>query len=117
LSPLAAVCRGTLRRGRSHLPLLFIGMQHVQLNNHKLGFEYLQTAWDMCTLDPLLANELGVAYYWLGAYDKALTYLLQTIELVEAGQGSEAAWYATYVNLGHAYRKLRCVRFRIVSAP
>lgn len=48
----------------THLPLLFIGMQHLQLNNFAVSKEHLDAAWGMCKVDPLLANEMGVASYW-----------------------------------------------------
>lgn len=52
----------------THLPLLFIGMQHLQLNNFAVSREHLDAAWAMCTVDPLLANEVGVACYWSDEY-------------------------------------------------
>jgi len=97
----------------THLPLLFIGMQHLQLSNHRLGKDYLETAWSMCVVDPLLANEMGVMCFWLGEFQKAVDYLNKALELVKSIQGSRAAWYNTYVNLGHAHRKLQLVFFRI----
>lgn len=50
---------------RSHLPLLFIGMEHLQLSHSNLAEEYFLAAKTMCPRDPLLLNELGVV-----AYDK-----------------------------------------------
>ena len=47
----------------SHLPLLFIGMEHIQLYNIALAEEHLQAAYSMCDSDPLLLNELGVLAY------------------------------------------------------
>lgn len=45
---------------RSHLPLMFIGMEHIVLSNHPLADEALYAANSMCDGDPLLANERGV---------------------------------------------------------
>lgn len=50
---------------RSHLPLLFIGMEHLQLSQTSLAEEYFVAAKVMSPKDPLLLNELGVV-----AYDK-----------------------------------------------
>lgn len=44
----------------SHLPLLFIGMQHLGLSNVLLAEEYLLAAKELCKEDPLVLNELGV---------------------------------------------------------
>ena len=44
----------------SHLPLLFIGMQHLGLSNVVLAEEYLLAARELCKDDPLVLNELGV---------------------------------------------------------
>lgn len=91
----------------THLPLLFIGMQHLHLSNVNLAQEYLKTAWQMCRVDPLLANEMGVTAYWNGDYSSAVDYFTQTLELAKNVQGSAIAWVKTHLNLGHAWRKLR----------
>lgn len=44
----------------THLPLLFIGMQHLGLANVRLAEEYLRAAHGMCADDALVLNELGV---------------------------------------------------------
>lgn len=44
----------------THLPLLFIGMQHLGLSNTGLALEYLEAANLGCAEDPLVKNELGV---------------------------------------------------------
>lgn len=39
-------------------------MQHLRLNNILIAQEHLNTAWEMCQVDPLLCNEMGVnAFY------------------------------------------------------
>lgn len=45
---------------RSHLPLMFVGMEHMILSNLKLAEEALLAAHHMCDSDPLLYNERGV---------------------------------------------------------
>lgn len=44
----------------SHLPLMFVGMEHMILSNLKLAEEALLAAHHMCDSDPLLYNERGV---------------------------------------------------------
>lgn len=48
---------------RSHLPLMFVGMEHIVLSNLVLADEALFAAHSMCDADPLLANERGVMAY------------------------------------------------------
>jgi hypothetical protein len=47
----------------SHLPLMFVGMEHIMLSNHPLADEALNAANTMCDGDPLLLNERGVMAY------------------------------------------------------
>ena len=48
---------------RSHLPLMFVGMEHIMLSNYVLADEALEAAYSMCDGDPLLINERGVMAY------------------------------------------------------
>ena len=48
---------------RSHLPLLFIGMEHLQLSTSNLAEEFFWAAEKISPTDPLLLNELGVIAY------------------------------------------------------
>ena len=48
---------------RSHLPLMFVGMEHITLSNYVLADEALEAAYSMCDSDPLLINERGVMAY------------------------------------------------------
>jgi len=45
---------------RSHLPLMFVGMEHILLSNYHLADEALDAAYSMCDGDPLLINERAV---------------------------------------------------------
>ena len=47
----------------SHLPLLSIGMEQLQLSNSNLAEEYFLAAQAINSSDPLLLNELGVVAY------------------------------------------------------
>lgn len=55
-----------LKKPRSHLPLLFVGMEQIMLSNHSLADEALNTAYAACDGDPLLINELGVMAFTHG---------------------------------------------------
>ena len=59
---------------RSHLPFLYIGMEHLRMFNFPLAEEYLDAAFSMCDSDPLLLNELGVLAYHLEKYVSAPFY-------------------------------------------
>jgi anaphase-promoting complex subunit 6 len=48
---------------RSHLPLLFIGMEHLQLQNIAVAGDHFTSAAAICQTDPLLWNEMGVVAY------------------------------------------------------
>ena len=43
----------------SHLPLLFVGMEHLKLANEQMAEESLAAAHMLCDADPLLWNERG----------------------------------------------------------
>ncbi|SCV67863.1 BQ2448_5474 [Microbotryum intermedium] len=90
----------------SHLPLLFIGMQHLGLMNLTLAHEYISTARGMCEDDPLANNELGVACFHMGRYPEAIRHFNCALVLAARVQASPNAWAATHLNLGHTYRKL-----------
>ena len=53
---------------RSHLPLLFIGMEQIMLSNYRLADEALDAAASLCENDPLLCNERGVMAFNHGEY-------------------------------------------------
>lgn len=90
----------------THLPLLFIGMQHLGLNNIDLAKEYLLTAKETCGDDPAVYNELGVVEFYKENYQGAIELFSKTLRLAKNVQGSKTAWSTTHLNLGHAYRKL-----------
>jgi hypothetical protein len=52
----------------SHLPLMFVGMEHIMLSNYTLADEALNAAYSMCSDDPLLLNERGVMAFNHGEY-------------------------------------------------
>lgn len=93
----------------THLPQLFLGMQHLQLSNWILADEYLQGASALCQTDPLLLNELGVTYYHRGHFANAIPLFQDAIARADETGSDPRAWVSTHANLGHAYR--RCNMF------
>lgn len=91
----------------THLPSLFLGMQHLQLNNVVLADEYLNTAYNMCKKDPLLLNELGVVCFHKQTLPQAIRWFNNALDVAKDTGSKETAWVATHANLGHAYRKLK----------
>ena len=89
----------------THLPQLFLGMQNLQLNNMTLAQEYLNTAHDLCSTDPLVLNELGVVFYHLDHLVPAIQFFSRALTLASEVDADPKAWLATRANLGHAYRR------------
>lgn len=113
----------------SHLPQLFLGMQHLALNNMSLAHEYLSAAYSMSSGsvspglpsipsqpseqqipslggDPLVLNELGVVLYHQSHLEVAVELFRQSLSLASSLDCDPAAWLATRANLGHALRRL-----------
>ncbi|KAJ5912720.1 hypothetical protein N7504_001603 [Penicillium tannophilum] len=109
----------------SHLPQLFLGMQHLALNNMSLAHEYLCAAFAMSTRsvpgtaltpgksslaplngDPLVLNELGVVYYHQNNLTPAIELFRQALKLASSLHCEPGAWVATRANLGHALRRM-----------
>ncbi|KAL4805089.1 hypothetical protein BDV18DRAFT_24965 [Aspergillus unguis] len=111
----------------SHLPQLFLGMQHLALNNMSLAQEYLSAAYTMSTGasgtvssiptlpssdmsplggDPLVLNELGVVLYHQNNLEDAVDLFRKSLVLATSLQCEPGAWVATRSNLGHALRRL-----------
>ncbi|KAL8954341.1 MAG: hypothetical protein Q9183_007184, partial [Haloplaca sp. 2 TL-2023] len=89
----------------THLPQLFLGMQHLQLNNMTLAQEYLITAHGLCDSDPLLLNEMGVVFYHLDHLADAVQLFQKSLRIAQEIDSDPQVWLATRANLGHAYRR------------
>ncbi|KAF8510783.1 hypothetical protein JB92DRAFT_2938245 [Gautieria morchelliformis] len=89
----------------SHLPLLYVGMEHLCLSNLNYAGEALGAAYQMCDSDPLLINELGVLAYHRREYARACELFTTALKQAQVNQGSKHVWATTYVNLGSACRK------------
>ncbi|KAI0648950.1 TPR-like protein [Trametes meyenii] len=89
----------------SHLPLMFVGMEHMILSNLKLAEEALFAAHHMCDSDPLLFNERGVMAFMKEEYAEAAALFEQALKLARVVQTSQIAWIPTYINWGTALRR------------
>jgi anaphase-promoting complex subunit 6 len=89
----------------THLPQLFLGMQNLCLGNLSLAREYLETAYTMCENDPLVLNEMGVAYYQDQQFDSAIRTFELAINISSEISLSTSASLDTRTNLAHAYRR------------
>ena len=57
--------------------------------------------------DALVRNEVGVSTYYKGLYTEAAGHFLAVLDLVkDLALPMLVHWTATYVNLGHCYRKM-----------
>ncbi|MBW0471067.1 hypothetical protein O181_010782 [Austropuccinia psidii MF-1] len=91
----------------SHLPMLFIAMQHIQLANPTLANDYLSTAAQICPFDPLVMHERGVVCYLQERWQEAIQFFQSTLDLVEKSQIDPKIWAPTYLNLSHCFRRLQ----------
>ncbi|CAE6461847.1 unnamed protein product [Rhizoctonia solani] len=90
----------------SHLPQLFIGMEHIQLSNMQLAESHLAASVALCDSDPILFNELGVVAYENRKYDEALKHFSNAVSRAKEVRGSQTMWATLYVNQAHAFRKM-----------
>jgi anaphase-promoting complex subunit 6 len=81
-------------------------MQHLQANNLLSADEYLSTSLQLCEGDPLVYNELGVMYYQKLKYAAAIDCFKRALILVEETKCRPQVWETTWMNLGHAFRKM-----------
>ncbi|KAF7973502.1 hypothetical protein HWV62_15008 [Athelia sp. TMB] len=91
----------------SHLPLMFVGMEHIMLSNHAMADEALNAANQICDGDPLLINERAVMAFNHGEYERATQLFREALDLAQVTQSSQKTWTTTYLNLGTCYRKLK----------
>ncbi|KAL6450208.1 cut9 Anaphase-promoting complex subunit cut9 [Candida maltosa Xu316] len=89
----------------THLPNLFLGMQHLQMNNLNLSEEYLLASYQICNSDPLLLNELGVINFHRNHFDKAELFLRDALNAAKNLNSDSKTWISIHANLGHVYRR------------
>lgn len=89
----------------THLPNLFLGMQHLQMNNLKLSEEYLLASYNICNSDPLLLNELGVINFHKNELRKAELFFKEALTAAKNLNSESKTWISIHANLGHVYRR------------
>lgn len=91
----------------THLPQVFLGMQHHAMNNMTVAAEFLNTAHGLCKTDPLLLNEMGIVYYHQNRLKEAVQKFKESLDIAETTDSDPQAWIVARTNLGHAYRRMR----------
>lgn len=89
----------------THLPNLFLGMQHILMDNLNLAEEYLSTSYQICNTDPLLLNELGVINFHKNDLVKAEMFFKEALTASKNLNSESKTWVSIHANLGHVYRK------------
>ncbi|KAG2731906.1 hypothetical protein G9P44_005493 [Scheffersomyces stipitis] len=89
----------------THLPNLFLGMQHLQMNNLNLSEEYLAASYQICNSDPLLLNELGVINFHKNNFAKAEMFFQEALGAAKYLNSDSKTWISIHANLGHVYRR------------
>lgn len=89
----------------THLPHLFLGMQHLQMNNLNLAEEFLLASYHICRSDPLLLNELGVIHFHKNHLHKAEAYFQEALSAAKHLNSDSKTWISIHANLGHVYRR------------
>ncbi|KPI37824.1 Anaphase-promoting complex subunit cut9 [Cyphellophora attinorum] len=128
---IAAYSTGSRLFQGSHLPQVFMGMQHLALNNMQLAWQYCSRAFEMSTgvaksssdlesfdlnnslfntkdigCDPLVLNEIGVILYHQSNLPNAARLFKRALELASSLGCNMTAWVATRANLAHTLRRL-----------
>lgn len=103
---------------RSHLPMLYVGLEHGLMSNVRLANSFFNQAHSLAPDDPFVLHELGSVAYQNGDYHLAEKCYLQSVEMVgrlhrassESNNGDmpvDDTWEPLLNNLGHVSRKLK----------
>uniref|UniRef100_A0A060T1W4 ARAD1C19624p n=1 Tax=Blastobotrys adeninivorans TaxID=409370 RepID=A0A060T1W4_BLAAD len=90
----------------THLPSLYLGMQHLQLSNLTIAEEYFSAAYGLCKTDPLLLNEMGVVHYHKNELKVAESYFHEALRVAAEIDSDLKSWHSIYINLAHVYRRM-----------
>ncbi|EFC50413.1 predicted protein, partial [Naegleria gruberi] len=94
----------------SHLPPLYIGMEHMKINNLTLAQKFIEQALTICPTDPLVHNELGMICYKWKLYDEAKKHFEKALRLNPRKDDYSSIvqmWEPILFNLANTYRKLK----------
>lgn len=94
----------------SHLPLLYVGLEHALADNTSLADKFFRQAHSLAPNDPFVLHELGVNCFqnqdWKGAesyFTSALSRIMSKPDLKKLPD----KWEPIVNNLGHVMRKQR----------
>uniref|UniRef100_A0A7S3DBL9 Uncharacterized protein n=1 Tax=Palpitomonas bilix TaxID=652834 RepID=A0A7S3DBL9_9EUKA len=102
--------------GSHYLPLC-TGMEYLATNQVALAFRYLKLAKSLCSTDPMVHHELGIAAYRMGEVEKAASHLTRVLDLLrqyddrivdERDYCHVDFLEPLYCNLGHVMRRREC---------
>ncbi|KDN52205.1 TPR-like protein [Tilletiaria anomala UBC 951] len=89
---------------QSHLPKVFIGMEHVHQGNFHLADLFFKASSALLPEDPLCLNESGVVAFHRQEYDVAISTFSKAIAIAKSVNESLHAWTGCMLNLAHAHR-------------
>lgn len=89
----------------SHLPQLFLGMQHLQLGNLSVAREYLNTAYTLCQTDPLVLNEMGAVAYNTSDLASAIDFFRRALDHAAQNQSDPSQSMVFRINLAMSLRR------------
>ncbi|CAH2353306.1 anaphase-promoting complex subunit Cdc16p [[Candida] railenensis] len=89
----------------THLPNLFLGMQHLQMSNLNLSEEYLLASYQICSTDPLLLNELAVINYHKNKLKQAESFCQDALSAAKYLNSDSKTWISIHTNMGHIFRR------------
>ena len=100
----------------AHQPKMYIGIQHIRLNNTVLALGYLESSRDISKFDPVLENELGMVWYIKEEFiflklrfTKAAFYFSSAISLIDVSLKKSKLLEQIWCNYGHVNRKLKYI--------
>jgi len=76
----------------SHIPMLYMGMEHLRTNNLTLAGHFLRGARGMGQRDPLCCNELGVWAYRKREWGVAVGWFVMALRLCVEADLAGRAW-------------------------
>merc|ERR1740128_331407 len=100
-----------LMRG-SHLPMLYVGLEHGLMNNVRLANSFFSQAHSLAPDDPFVLHELGTVAYQNGDYPLADKCFAQAVDMIRINSAGDTrpideTWEPLLNNLGHVCRKLK----------
>eukprot|EP00039_Didymoeca_costata_P027951 m.19549 g.19549 ORF g.19549 m.19549 type:complete len:533 (+) comp6609_c0_seq1:98-1696(+) len=107
---MAAYCTAARLMSGCHLPLLYVGMEHVATKNPTMAQPYFTQAYQICSRDPMVLHELGVVAFRTDDFAKAEQYFVKALNLCRPdGDNSVQVvgqmWDVTLNNLGLVCQK------------